>query len=277
MKTVVDKNVADKTVAEKEFVEGLARGLSVIEAFDPGSPELTLSDLARRTGHSPAATRRSLFTLVALGYVRKVDRRFALTPKMYHLGAANFRTEHIEDGLVAELRGFVDLFGDAASVAVLVDRNVHYIAHRSAGNGLRPVAARGMTYPAHATSMGRVLLAALPGEALAAYLASPLKALTDVTVVDPAAFAAIIGQTRADGFATSVDQLAYGVTSLAVPVRTRAGDVVAAVNTSGYSGRITPRDLVRDRLDPLRQCAGRVGAMFDLYPDLLARLGIADA
>ena len=121
--------------------------------------------------------------------------------------------------------------------------------------------------------MGRVLLAALAEDALAAYLAVPLKPMTDVTVVDRERFEAIIRTVRAEGYATSVDQLAYGVTSLAVPVRTSAGEVVAAVNTSGYSGRVTPEDLVRDRLGPLRACAGRIAAILDRHPTLLHALG----
>lgn len=266
-----------KTSDTREFVEGLARGLSVIEAFDPDSPELTLSELARRTGNSPAATRRSLFTLVALGYVRKLDRRFALTPKLFHLGAAYLGAWPMEEGLCVELRSFVDRFGDAASVAVLAGRNIYYIAHQSAGHGLRPVAGTGATYPAHATSMGRILLAALTEPALAAYLAVPLKAMTDVTVVDRDRFAAILRAARANGYATAIDQLAYGVTSLAVPVQTRDGAVVAAVNTSGYSGRVTPDELIRDRLDTLRECAIGLGEIFDRCPHLVDRLGVRPA
>lgn len=257
---------------QREFVDGLARGLSVIEAFDADTPELTLSEVARRTGHSAAAARRSLLTLVALGYVRKLGRGFALTPKIFYLSAAYFRIPRMENALLAELRELVDMFGDAASVAVLVGRNILYIAHQSAENGLRPVAATGATYPAHATSMGRVLLAALPEDALDAYLAVPLKPMTDVTVVDRDEFEAIIRNARTDDYATSVDQLAYGVTSLAVPVRTSAGDVVAAINTSGYSGHVTPRDLLRDRIKPLRACAGRIAIILDHHP-LLRALG----
>jgi len=62
--------------AETELVAGLARGLAVIEAFDEASPEMTLSEVARRTGLAPATARRSLRTLQALGYVRQRDRRY---------------------------------------------------------------------------------------------------------------------------------------------------------------------------------------------------------
>ena len=255
--------------SDKEFVEALARGLAVIEAFDSENPEMTLSEVAERTGCSPAAARRSLITLVALGYLRKNGRRYVLTPKILLLGAAYFRTAHIEDALIPELRKFVDEFGDASSVGVLSSSNVLYIAHLSAGSGLRPVAGTGATYPAHATSMGRVMLAAGPRQAVEDYLAQPLRALTDLTVTDPDEFRAVIDQVRADGYATSVDQLAYGVTSIAVPIILPSGETVAAVNSSGYTGRLTPQQLIETRLQPLEQLAKRLAGIFGSYPALL--------
>jgi IclR family pca regulon transcriptional regulator len=257
---------------DKEFVEALARGLAVIEAFDAERPEMTLSEVAEKAQCSPAAARRSLITLTALGYLRQNGRQFVLTPKILLLGAAYFRTAHVEDALIPELRKFVDAFGDAASVGVLSDANILYVAHQSAGTGLRPVAGTGVTYPAHATSMGRVLLAAAPRQVVEDYVAKPLRAMTDLTVVDPDEFRALIDQVRADGYATSVDQLAYGVTSIAVPIVLSSGEAVAAVNSSGYTGRLTPETLVRTRLKPLQELAGSLALIFSRYPALLHSL-----
>jgi IclR family pca regulon transcriptional regulator len=257
---------------DNEFVEALARGLAVLESFDANCPEMTLSEVAEKTRCSPAAARRSLITLVALGYVRKTGRLFVLTPKVLLLGAAYFRTAHVEDALLPELRKFVDIFGDAASVGVMTGRDVLYVAHQSAGSGLRPVAGTGVTYPAHATSLGRVLLAAGSDEQLEDYVSQPLKSMTDLTVVDPSQFKALIKEVRAIGYATSVDQLAYGVTAIAVPIILPSGQTVAAVNSSGYTGRLTPERLVEDRLGPLRELAQRLAQTFAKYPALLHSL-----
>lgn len=259
--------------ADREFVEGLARGLSVIEAFDADTPEMTLSEIARKTGHSPAAARRSIFTLVTLGYMRKIDRRFVLSPKILLLGAAYFRAAHIEDALLPELHDFVSRHGDASSIAVLHGPDVIYVAHQAAQTGIaRATAGTGATYPAHVTSLGRVLIASLPNEALDNYLRTPLRALTDVTVTDPAEFRALIARARADGYATAVDQLSYGVTSLSVPIKLASGETIAAVNTSGYTGRTTPERLVAERLADLRACASRIADIFVRYPALLNSL-----
>jgi hypothetical protein len=69
-----------------EFVEALAKGLAILEAFDASHPEMTLSEVARRVGLSPAAARRSLITLSALGYVGQREKRFHLKPRIMALG-----------------------------------------------------------------------------------------------------------------------------------------------------------------------------------------------
>lgn len=253
----------------KEFVEGLARGIAVIQAFDAETPELTLSDVARRTGLSPATARRSLHTLMQLGYVRCVSRRFLLTPKILTIGSAYLRSAHIEDALLPELRRLVKIFGDAASVAVLNGDGILYVAHHSEQGGTRPVAGTGVTYPAFATSLGRVLLSGLPDEAVQRYLrAAPLRRLTDVTETDPDTLLETVRAARGAGYAIVVDQLAYGVSSIAVPIFVGPGRLIAAVNSSGYTGRLSPEILVETRLAELRKTAVQIGEMLLLYPAL---------
>lgn len=253
----------------REFVEGLARGLSVIQAFDAATPELTLSDVARRTGLSPATARRSLHTLAQLGFVRCVNRRFLLTPKILTLGSAYLRSAHIEDALLPELRRLVKIFGDAASVAVPNGDDILYVAHHSEQGATRPVAGTGVTYPAYATSLGRVLLAAQSDEAIGRYLQTvKLERLTDATETDPARLLDIVRKARGDGYAIVVDQLAYGVSSIAVPIMAGPGRAIAAVNSSGYSGRLSPEMLVETRLGELRRTAAQISETLLRYPAL---------
>ncbi len=259
-----------------EFVGGLAKGLAVIEAFDAGQSEMTLSEVARRAGISPAAARRSLHTLEALGYVRQVNRRFLLSARVLHLGAAYLRAAHVEELLLPELRRLVARFGDAASVSVLDGDDILYIAHHSEQRANRIFAGVGMTYPLYPTSMGRVLLAGLPAAALDAYLANArFEKLTDRTVTDRAQLRAIVAKARQDGFATAVDELDYGITALAVPVHDSDGNVVAALNSSGYSGRINIETMIAERLSALRESAARMSQALLSHPTL-AHSVIAD-
>ncbi len=259
----------DAPAADKEFVDALARGLKVIECFDGSHPQLSLSEVARRTDLTPATARRNLHTLMKLGYVRKVDNRFLLSARVLALGSGYLRAAHVDDALMPELRRVVGLFGDAASVAVLSGDEVLYVAHVSEQRGVRPVARIGVTYPAHATSLGRVLLAGLPAQALDHYLAgAKLEKLTEATCTDRAELRRLILAARELGYATAVDQLAYGVTSLAVPIHGTRGEVVAALNSSGYTGRQSIESMIEQRLDELRIAARRIAQLLQRYPAL---------
>jgi IclR family pca regulon transcriptional regulator len=273
----VEANVIPSTTApqvkEGEFVEALARGLLVIEAFDENHSEMTLSEVARRVGVTASTARRSLWTLASLGYVRQVNKKFTLSARILTLGSAYLRATHIEDALVPELRRLVAMFGDAASVSILDGHDILYLGHVSQQRGLRPTASVGITYPAYATSMGRVLLAGLSPVEFEKYLVeAKLEKLTAQTEIDPRRLRAIVQEARIRGYATAVDQLAYGITSLAVPVIVRPGHVVAALNSSGYTGSSNPKIMVAKRLKELRLSASRVAGMLTRHPALLHSL-----
>ena len=174
-----------------EFVEALAKGIAILEAFDAASPEMTLSEVARRVGLSPAAARRSLLTLETLGYVGRTDKRFHLKPRLLALGSAFYASARIDEVLAEDLRLIVDQFGDASSIGALDGEHVIYVAHHSVQRARRATASVGARYPVYATSMGRVLLAGLEESEIDAYLASyePRK-LTSKTCTNPKALRA---------------------------------------------------------------------------------------
>lgn len=257
-----------------DFVEALAKGLSILECFDAAHPEMTLSEVARRVGLTPAAARRALITLAELGYVGSRDKRFHLRPRVLALGSAFYFAARVEEVLEPDLRALVAQFGDASSVGTLDGCDVIYVAHVSVQRARRAAAVVGARYPAHATSMGRVLLAALPeAEVEARLTAAPLPALTTQTLTDPAALLAELAVVRVQGYATTVDQLDYGITALAVPIRDAAGRTIAALNTSGYTGMVTPDRLVAERLPALRQAASHIAHEINRFPVLHSVLG----
>lgn len=256
-----------------EFVETLAKGLAVLEAFDAMHPEMTLSEIARRVHASPAAVRRSLITLTALGYVGQSGKRFHLRPKVMTLGSAFYFSARIDDLMLPHLRHVVETFGDASSVATLDGHDVIYVAHKSRQRARRASAIAGARYPAHATSMGRVLLAGLSDDALEAYFATVTpQALTSMTVTCVSELRRIVADVRRTGYATAVDQLDYGITALAVPISSPAGVTMAALNSSGYSGLITPQQMIDKRLTELRITASRIAESIVRYPVLTSAL-----
>lgn len=270
----VSERQEDAEVRPTEFVEALAKGIAILECFDATHPEMTLSEVARTVGLTPAAARRSLITLQALGYVGQIGRRFHLKPKVMTLGSTLYFSAGIGDILQPDLRELVQQFGDASSIATLDGESVIYIAHNSVQRARRAAATIGARYPAFATSLGRVLLAGLPEVQLERYFAKlePV-ALTSKTVTDIAELRRLIAAVREDGYSTTVDQLDYGITAIGVPIRGPDGRTVAALNSSGYTGLVSPQSLVEERLPALRAAASRIGHALTRYPVLQTVMG----
>jgi len=119
-----------------------------------------------------------------------------------------------------------------------------------------------------------VLLAGLPDAEFDRYLreVEPVK-LTRMTVVDKNEIRALVEEVREKNYATTVDQLDYGITALAVPIRGASGRTIAALNSSGYSGVLTAEELVARRLQELRLSAGRISQTLSRYPVLESIIG----
>ncbi|UOQ57490.1 helix-turn-helix domain-containing protein [Leucobacter allii] len=241
--------------APADFVQSLARGLAVIRAFDAEHPALSLSGVARRAGIPAAAARRFLRTLESLGYVRADGREFALTPRVLELGYGYLSALSLPEAMQPHLERLSAEVGESVSAAVLDGADVVYIARVPTRRIMSVSITLGTRFPATATSMGRVLLAALPDAELDAVLAaSELAPLTPQTLVDPARLRRRIAEVRERGWELIDGELEAGLRSVAVPVRGRDGRVAAALNVSTSATRET-RDGLRDRILPLAQGA----------------------
>ncbi|MGW4961167.1 IclR family transcriptional regulator [Nonomuraea sp. NPDC004186] len=244
-----------------DHVQSLARGLAVIRAFSATDPELTLSQVARATGLSRAAARRFLLTLEDLGYVRSDGRLFSLTPRVLELGYAYLSSLSLPEVADPHLERLAAEVHESASVAVLDGEDVVYVARVATARIMRVTINIGTRFPAYCTSMGRVLLAALPPDELDAYLeGASLRRLTSHTIVLPAALRAELGKVRGRGWAMVDQELEEGLRSIAAPIRDRSGRTVAAVNVSTHASRTTLQAARRDLLPPLLATAAKIEA-----------------
>jgi IclR family pca regulon transcriptional regulator len=252
-------SVGKPAALRREVMGGLAKGLEVIRAFTRERATLTLTEVADAAGLPAATARRCLHTLEDLGYVMRTGRSFVLRPKVLELGAAYLESMNIEALTKTYLEDLASQTGDSAALTVLDDTEIVYVARASVRTLLRLEAHVGSRLPAYPTSMGRVLLAGLSPEHLVRYLErAKLVPLTDRTVTDPVKLTRLVGECRADGYAAVEDELAYGVVAVAVPVFDHAGTVVAALNSSGHSKRISKAKLVRERLKMLQDVSRRI-------------------
>jgi IclR family transcriptional regulator, pca regulon regulatory protein len=246
---------------------GLAKGLSVIRAFTRDHPALNLSDIARSAGIPAATARRCLLTLDELGYVTRNGRNFLLRPKVLELGAAYLESMSIESLTKTHLEELARETGDSAALCVLDGTEIVYVARASVRTLVRLEAHIGSRFPAHATSTGRVLLAGVSSERLERYFqVAELAALTDRTVTDPTKLRALIDDCRRTGYSAVEDELAYGVIAVAVPVFDQQRRVVAALNSSSHSRKITKAKLVRDRLTMLEKISQQISSDLSSVP-----------
>ncbi|MFC4115667.1 IclR family transcriptional regulator domain-containing protein [Nonomuraea zeae] len=244
-----------------DHVQSLARGLAVIRAFSAIEPELTLSQVARATGLSRAAARRFLITLTDLGYVRSDGRLFALTPRVLELGYAYLSSLSLPEVADPHLERLAAEVHESASVAVLDGADVVYVARVATARIMRVTINIGTRFPAYCTSMGRVLLAALPPDRLDDYLErADLRRLTSRTIVLPAALRTELEHVRARGWAMVDQELEEGLRSIAAPIRDRAGRTVAAVNVSTHASRTTLQAAGRTLLPHLLATAAKIEA-----------------
>lgn len=234
-----------------ESVRSFERGLSVIRSFGAGGARMTLAEVARAADLNRATARRLLITLEELGYVRRADDRFALTPRVLDLGYAYLSSFALPELALPYLEQLSEELHEASSVGVLDGTDVVYVARVPANRVMTVSIGLGTRFPAYRTSLGRVLLAALPEEQVAAvWEASDRTGTTPRTVTDLDELRDQLAVVRSRGYALVDQELELGVRSVAAPIHDRSGDTVAAVNVSTHANR-TPKAELQQRFVPV--------------------------
>jgi IclR family transcriptional regulator, pca regulon regulatory protein len=245
-----------------DFVLSLARGLSVIEAFEGHTEGQTVADISRSTGLSRAAARRSLITLQLLGYVESSGRTYRLKTRVLTLGFSYLSSNSLPAIVQPTLEHITELVHESSSLGVLEGEQVVYIGRSTAKRVMSVGLSVGSRLPAYCTSLGRVLLAALPEAELAAYLqVTHVKALTPKTITDKQLLGDIIRSVRSDGFAITDEELELGLRSIAVPVKTHQNKVVAAMNIGVQAARVSAAEMIHRFLPILQENAAMLAPL----------------
>ncbi|MFC4001368.1 IclR family transcriptional regulator C-terminal domain-containing protein [Prauserella oleivorans] len=242
-------------------VQSLERGLAVIKAFDAGAPRLTLSEVAKITGLTRAAARRFLLTLADLGYVRTDGKYFSLTAKVLELGYAFLSGLSLPEVAQPHLERLSAEVHESSSVSVLEGTDIVYVARVAVSRIMAVTISVGTRFPAHATSMGHVLLAGLDAGAFEDYLRqASFERYTAHTIGSAEALRAELETVRAQGYALVDQELEEGLRSVAAPIHGADGAVVAAINLSTHASRNTPESVREELLPPLLAAAKRIEA-----------------
>lgn len=248
-----------------DFVTALERGLSVLGSFGRGRERLTLSQVAQLTGLSRGTARRFLLTLVELQFLASDGKLFWLTPKVLDLGQGYLSSYGRGDVARPILQSVSAKFNDSCSLAVLQGADVVYVARVEARRVFSSRIEVGSRLPAHCSSLGRVLLAALDDAQLDAWLArhQPLSAWTERTITDPDKLRLRLQDVRKQRHAIIDGELEIGSRSIAVPVINRHGDTVAALNIGSSTARVSLEQLRRSFLPVLREASAQLGPLIE--------------
>ena len=257
-----DPTAAAKEQFGPEYLQSLARGISVLSVLGEGGPRgLTLSEAAAATGLPRATARRSLLTSVRQGYVETDGHRFRILPRVLELGYARLGRLTIGELAQPHLERVVRTVHESASMAVLDGEDIRYVARAAAGRIMSVDIMIGTRFPAFATSMGRVLLAdQTPAEREQFLRTARIRPLTRHTVTDHAELLRIVEGAAGNGYALVDQELEEGLRSMAVPVRDPSGAAVAAVNVSMHAARTSAAEARASVLPVLKAAAEAISA-----------------
>lgn len=243
-------------ISQRDTMGGLAKGLAVIETFAADRPRQSIAEVADATGLDRATARRCLLTLAHLGYADYDGKFFTLTPRVLRLGTACLATMPLAQVVQPFLDRLSEELGESSSVSILDGAEIVYVARAAQRRVMSISLMPGSRLPAFCTSMGRVLLAALPEGEVTARLTA-LRPLTPRTVTDIPMLLTLIRNAGLQGYAVIDQEVEMGLRSIAVPVLNARGRVVAAVNL-GLPAREGDADLVARYLAPLRVVQGEI-------------------
>jgi IclR family pca regulon transcriptional regulator len=222
-----------KNAADTEYIAGLEKGLAVIEAFSQQQPALTVTEASEAAGLSRAAARRCLLTLQRLGYAEYDGKYYRLLPRVLRLGHAYVNSSPLPRFVQPIIEATSERTQHSMSVAVLDEADVLVIAralvHRSLSSGLGV----GSRLPAYCSANGRVLLSEWPDAEIQRLLVgATIRRLTGYTKISASDILKEIKVVRARGYALNDQEVEIGVRTIAVPIRSRSGQITASLSMS---------------------------------------------
>ncbi|WP_130293302.1 IclR family transcriptional regulator domain-containing protein [Pseudonocardia sediminis] len=234
-------------ISEGDRLQSVERAISVLLAFDAARPTATMAELAEATNLARPTVRRILLTLHGLGYVENSGSRWRLTPRVLSIGQHYSASNSIIEVAQPHLLRLAEQTEESASLAALDGADAVYIARVPVRRIMTINISIGTRVPAHATSMGRVLLAWAPSELIAQVIEETgLPAYTRHTVTDPSIFRGALRTVKDQGWSVVSEELEAGLISIAAPVRDQNGTVIAALASSTSTGRSSAAKLVSD-------------------------------
>jgi DNA-binding IclR family transcriptional regulator len=256
--------------------QAVLRAVSLLKAFTVERPERGLAELSRALRLNKTTAYRLLSALESEGLVERASggEGYRLGPELLAMGSRAQGAGALRAAARPELLRLAQETRETATIEVRVGRDTLILDEAQGSYVIGSTPSIGTRWPAHATSTGKVLLAHLPEPELADWLAGPLPVLTPRTLTDPAALRRELTRVRERGSAVSAEELEAGFVAVGAPVRSAAGEVIAALSAGGPRSRLTPERvsvLTREVVARAGQLSRRLG--FEIAPRAAAPKG----
>lgn len=254
-----------KTKQDTLFVGSLAKGLRLLRAFDEGHTELSLTELAQRTGLDKSATQRLANTLHVEGMLDKdpITRRFRPSHSWLQMAYAYYWSDPLIGQAMPKLISLSQELGETVNLAELSGDHIIYVSRLPCKRTYFAATIIGRRLPALSTSAGRAMLATFPeAERHAAVETWPIISFTPNTTLDRDRIANSIEQATNDGFAISTGQMILNEIGVATPIRGHDGRAFAAVQCSISAHTWTRERIIADILPKLQDTANAISPSF---------------
>lgn len=249
------------------FSQSLERGLAILSSFTPDRPALGISELAGILGLTRSTTHRYVATLAALGYLQQDDatKRYRLAARVLDLGFSVLASLELREIAGPYLRRLTETTGHTSNLAIRDGTDVILIDRVRGRPGryhhLEFTLHTGSRLPSYCSATGKALLAFLPRPDLDRILDRiDLIQRGPRTITSRTALLASLRQVRSTGVAVNDEELDMALRSIAVPVRSRSGEVVAAVNVSIPWSPVPMSELVTQLGPALKDAARQIAA-----------------
>lgn len=243
-------------IARRDLIEGLGKGLRIIEAFDDDHPRLTASEAGALAGITRTSARRHLLSLVHFGYAATDGKQFWLAPRVLRLGQSYLGAARLPRLVQPFIQRVSMASGETVNASVLDGHEVVYVARSNPPRWISIGYAVGTRVPAHAVTPGIVIVASMPGDEAAAWIAAhDFASFTAHTVTDKARFRADVRAAHEMGYWATGQQLDPALRGLSVPLLDRRGVCRGAIGCTTPAASYTQRQLIDKLLPLLREAA----------------------
>jgi DNA-binding IclR family transcriptional regulator len=216
----------------------LARGLRLLDAFGATDVELSLSELAARTGLPKATAYRLLHELVGWGGLERTDRGYRLGMSLFMLGQRVPRHRELREAALPYLEDLYEATHENVHLAVFSDACTLFLEKVSGRDSMSIGSRVGIRMPAYCTATGKVFLAFGPPEYLRQVLAAGLVRHTPRTIVMPGLLQQDLARTVERGYGVNHEEAEVGVSAVAAPVLNHNHRVIAAISITGYAASL---------------------------------------